>query len=222
MVDEYLSDEERLEMAKKWWLENYKSILAGALIAVVVVGGWRYWQYRTTSRSQAAGAMFSQLTEELSKHDNSGALATGQSIIGKYADTPYAAQAALALAQLKATSGKPADGEPMLQWVIKNAKDQGLKLLARLRLARLKLAENDAQGALDALNGADAGGFAPLYDALRGDAYAKLGKPGDARAAYAKALENWSDTLGDRSLIQMKLDSLPTAAPAAGTKAQKP
>lgn len=215
MVDEYLSDEERLEMAKKWWIENYKSILAGALIAVVVVGGWRYWEYRTVSRSQTAAALFNQLADSMAKQDKDGALKAGNQIIDKYSDTPYAAHAALVLAQLQSSTGKPADGEQMLDWVLKNSKDDGLKLLARLRLARIKLAMNDAQGALDTLNGADAGGFAPLYADLRGDAEAKLGKIAEARAAYQQALAGWSDNLGDRSLIEMKLNSLPA-------KAQKP
>ena len=212
MVDEYLSDEERLEMAKKWWLENYKSILAGALIAVVVVGGWRYWQYRTLERSQTAAALFERLAQSMAAKDQDGALKTGKELMDGYSDTPYAAHAALALAQLQASTGKPADGEQDLEWVIKNAKDDGLKLLARLRLARVKLSLDDAQGALDALNGADAGGFAPLYDDLRGDADAKLGKNDEARAAYQKALEGWSDNLGDRSLVEMKLNSLPAKA----------
>ena len=215
VVDEYLSDEERLEMAKKWWIENYKSILAGALIAVVVVGGWRYWEYRTVSRSQTAAALFNQLADSMAKQDKDGALKAGNQIIDKYSDTPYAAHAALVLAQLQSSTGKPADGEQMLDWVLKNSKDDGLKLLARLRLARIKLAMNDAQGALDTLNGADAGGFAPLYADLRGDAEAKLGKIAEARAAYQQALAGWSDNLGDRSLIEMKLNSLPA-------KAQKP
>lgn len=216
MVDEYLSDEERLEMAKKWWLENYKSIVAGALIAVVIVGGWRYWQYRTVSRSQTAAALFTQLTDAMSKHDKDGALKTGNQILDTYSDTPFAAQAALVLAQLQSSNGKPADGEKMLDWVIKNSKDDGLKLLARLRLARVKLSTGDAQGALDTLKAVDdAGGFTPLYAALRGDAYAKLGKNDDARTAYQQALAAWTENLGDRSLIEMKLNSLPT-------KAQKP
>jgi len=212
VVEEYLSDEERLEMAKKWWLENYKSIIAGALIAVVVVGGWRYWEYRTTSRSQAAALLFNQLADAMAKQDKDGALKTGNQILTTYSDTPYAAQAALVLAQLQASTGKPADGGQMLEWVMKNSKDDGLKLLARLRLARIKLAMNDAQGALDTLNGVDAGGFAPLYDDLRGDAEVKLGKSAEARAAYQQALLAWTDNLGDRSLIEMKINSLPAKA----------
>ena len=212
MVEEYLSDEERLEMAKKWWLENYKSIIAGALIAVVVVGGWRYWEYRTTSRSQVAALLFNQLADAMAKQDKDGALKTGNQILTTYSDTPYAAQAALVLAQLQASTGKPADGGQMLEWVMKNSKDDGLKLLARLRLARIKLAMNDAQGALDTLNGVDAGGFAPLYDDLRGDAEVKLGKSAEARAAYQQALLAWTDNLGDRSLIEMKINSPPAKA----------
>jgi predicted negative regulator of RcsB-dependent stress response len=226
-VDEDLSELERLELVKKWWKENYTSILLGAVIAVVVVGGWRYWQYRTESRSEAASALYTDLATDMSKHDDAASYKTGKQIITDYADTPYAAHAALALAQVQATAGKLDEGGKFLDWVMQHSKDDGLKLLARLRLARLKLAGNDAQAALDTLNGAqDVGGFAPLYDALRGDAYAKLGKNDEARTAYGKALAAWSDTLGDRSLVQMKLDSLPTVAPkpapAAATKAAKP
>ena len=76
-MDEDLSELERLEAAKKWWHENYKSILLGAAIAVVVVGGWRYWQYRTQLRNEAASALFTDLETAMQKHDQAGALKTG-------------------------------------------------------------------------------------------------------------------------------------------------
>ena len=227
-MDEDLSELERWEQAKKWWSDNYKSIFLGAFIAVAVVGGWRYWQYRVESRSEAASALFADVVTDVSKNDDAAASKAGEQIIDQYSDTPYAAHAALALAELQATAGKLDDAGQKLQWVIQHSGDEGLKLLARLRLARLKLGANDPQAALDMLDGAqDASGFAPLYDALRGDAYAKLGKNDAARAAYQKALSAWTDTLGDRSLVQMKLDGLPTAAapnraPVAATKASKP
>lgn len=114
----------------------------------------------------------------------------------------------------------------MLDWVIRHAKDDSLKLLARLRLARIKLAVGDPQAALTALAGVNAGGFAPLYAELRGDAYAKLGKADDARAAYTQALAQWAPDMGDKSMVQMKLNDLgqapaapATPAPAAGSHA---
>ena len=207
-MDENLSELERLELAKKWWRENYKPILSGALIAFVVVGGWRYWQYRVEARGETASTLFVQLSAALAVHDQAAATKLGDQIMKDYDDTPYASQAAFALAQLEATAGKIDDGEQKLNWVMQHSKDDGLKLLARLRLARLQFAAGNAQAALDTLGGVDAGGFAPLYAELKGDAYTKLGKTDEARAAYKQALDAWTDALGDRSLVQMKLDAL--------------
>jgi predicted negative regulator of RcsB-dependent stress response len=222
-VDEDLSDLERLEAAKKWWNENYKSILLGALIAVVVVGGWRYWQYRTQVRNEAASALFGDLVKDMQKHDDAAALKTGGQLMDQYSDTAYATHAALALAQLQASANKYPESEKMLQWAVDHGQDPGLQMLARLRLARVRLAAGDAKSALASLDTPDAGGFAPLFDALRGDVEMKLGDAAQARDAYKKALDAWNDELGDKSLLQMKLDSLPAApaaAPASATKAK--
>ena len=225
-MDEYLSDDERLEMAKKWWQENYRSILLGALIAVVLVGGWRYWQYRTQSRNEAASALFTDLETAMQKHDQAGALKLGGQIMDQYDDTAYAAQAALNLAQIQVNAGKLPEAGKLLQQAMDHGKDPGLQLLARLRLARVQLAAGDAKSALATLKDQDASGFAPLFDELRGDAEVKLGDNDQARADYKQALAAWSEQMGDSSMLQMKLDSLPaptSSAPAPSTaKAGKP
>lgn len=220
-MDEYLSDKEQAERLKKWWLENYRSILAGIVIALFIIGGWRYWQHRVQTRSAAASAMFNSMSDALTAGNGPEALKLGNSLISQYSDTPYAAQAALAMARFDVETGKPDDSMKMLDWVIQHSKDPNLVLLAKLRMARVKLAVGDAQAALKVLDVKDAGGFAALFSDVRGDAYVKLGNVEQARKAYSEALANWSDEMGDKSLIQMKLNALAAPAdskPAAGAK----
>lgn len=222
-MDEYLSDREQAERIKKWWLENYRSIIAGIVIALLIIGGWRYWQHRVQTRSAAASAMFESMSNALSSSNGADALKLANGLISEYADTPYASQAALAMARYDVESGKLDDAIKMLDWANQHSRDQNLVLLTKLRLARAKLAVGDPQAALAVLTVKNEGGFAALYDDVRGDAYAKLGQHDKARAAYTAALAKWSDQMGDKSLIQMKLNSLgsaQTAQPAAGAKSK--
>ncbi len=218
-MDEFLSDKEQAERLKKWWLDNYKSILAGIIIAIVIIFGWRYWQHRVQTRSVTASTLYSQMTALLAASSGPQALQIANQIINNYGDTPYASQSALAMAQYDAATGKHDAAMQMLDWVISNSKDNGLRLLARLRLARVKLTVDDPQAALTALAGVKPGGFAALYNVVRGDAYMQLGKFNQARNAYRQALNQWTPGMGDKSLVQMKLDDLNQAPAAAATQA---
>ncbi|MGH8293010.1 MAG: YfgM family protein [Gammaproteobacteria bacterium] len=221
-MDEFLSDQEQIERIKKWWLDNWKSILAGIIIALIIIFGWRYWQHRTQVRSLTASAMYNQMGALLTEAQGPQALQVANQLVNNYADTPYAAQAALAMAQYDVGTNKPDDAMQMLGWVINHSKDDGLKLLARLRMAHVKLSVGDPRAALAALSGVAAAGFAPLYDEARGDAYVKLGESAQARAAYQSALQAWTPQLGDKSLLQMKLDALGGPAPAAASTTPAP
>lgn len=221
-MDEFLSEQEQVERLKKWWLDNWKSIAAGIVIALIIIFGWRYWQHRSQVRSLTASAMYDQMGSLLATGQGPQALQVANQLVNNYSDTPYAAQAALAMAQYDVGSNKPDDAMQMLDWVIAHSQDQGLQLLARLRLARVKLSVGDPQAALTALSGVAASGFTPLFDAVRGDAYLKLGETAQARAAYQSALNAWTPEMGDKSLLQMKLDNLTGAAPAAVPHTQAP
>lgn len=222
-MDDFLTDEERAERIKKWWLDNWKSIAAGVIIALIIIFGWRYWQHRTETRSLTASAMYDQMGQLVATGQGAAALKLANELVSNYRDTPYASQAALAMAQYDVGSSKPDDAMQMLDWVIKNSKDDGLRLLARLRLAQVKLSVGDPRAALTALADVQPGGFAPLFDATRGDAYVKLGETGKARAAYEAALKGWTPEMGDDSLLKMKLDNLGGgAAPAAATQEAVP
>jgi predicted negative regulator of RcsB-dependent stress response len=55
--------------------------------------------------------------------------------------------------------------------------------------------------------------YSALSGEIRGDAFAKLGRVDDARAAYQDALSHLDPQAPNRNFVQMKLDDL-AAAPA--------
>ncbi|MGH8279928.1 MAG: YfgM family protein [Gammaproteobacteria bacterium] len=222
MADEFFTDEERAEQFKKWWLDNWKSIAAGVIIALVIIFGWRYWQHRTETRGLTASELYMEMGQMLAVGQGPAALKLANELVGKYRDTPYAAQAALAMAQYDVGTSKPDDAMQMLDWVIQNSKDSGLRLLARVRLAQVKIEVGDPHAALVALEGVAPGGFAALFDLTRGDAYVKLGETGQARAAYAQALKAWTPEMGDDSLVRMKLESVGGTVPPAAAASSAP
>lgn len=221
-MDEFLSEQEQVERLKKWWLDNWKSILVGVIIALIIIFGWRYWQRRTQVRSLTASVMYIQMGSLLAAGQGPQALQVANQLVNNYRDTPYAAQAALAMAQYDVSSNKPDDAMQMLDWVINHSKDEGLKLLARLRLARVKLSVGDPHAALVALSGVAASGFTPLFDEVQGDAYMQLGETAQARAAYQHALDTWTPEMGDKSLLQMKLNNLTNTTPTVAAHTPVP
>ena len=94
-----------------------------------------------------------------------------------------------------------------LRWVLAHAPVDGLRQLARLRLARVLLASGDSEGAITLLDGADGEAFADLYAEVRGDAALAKGDSTQARRAYTQALGNNGSGAGSL-LLQMKLENL--------------
>ena len=70
---------------------------------------------------------------------------------------------------------------------MKGSKDEPLRLVARARLARVELAQNNADAALRTLGGGEPGAFTALYDVIRGDALYAKGDRAGAVAAWRKA-----------------------------------
>ena len=87
-----------------------------------------------------------------------------------------------------------------------------MKSLAALRLARVKLAQGDADGAVKLVDGVPKDEYSSLAGEIRGDAFAKLGRADDARAAYQDALSHLDPQAPNRDFVQMKLDDIAVAS----------
>ncbi|MDD9811755.1 MAG: tetratricopeptide repeat protein [Gammaproteobacteria bacterium] len=137
---------------------------------------------------------------------------TAEELMADYAATPYAVHAAFALAKLSVERGELAPAAQSLQWILDHTggDDAVLRHIARLRLASVLLAQNEAERAIELLRRpVDATtGFTARYDELRGDAHLQSGDSDAARDAYRRGLDALSaDSIG-HFLLKLKLDNL--------------
>jgi len=137
---------------------------------------------------------------------------TAAELMADYAATPYAVHAAFALAKLSVERGELAPAAQSLQWILDHTggDDAVLRHIARLRLASVLLAQNEAARAIELLRRpVDATtGFTARYDELRGDAHLQSGDSDAARDAYRRGLDALSaDSIG-HFLLKLKLDNL--------------
>lgn len=202
------SDEEALEAVKRWWKENGGFIVAGLVIGLALIGGWRFWQASLETQAQEASVLHQEFLSAASEEALPRARELTDKLQEDYDGTPYAAQASLRLAGLLVGGDQPEDAVAPLRWVIDNAPNPELGKLARVRLARVHVALSQPEAALEVLEGQDPGRFAALYEEARGDAMLAADRPADARQAYGRALELASGEFAARSELEMKYHDL--------------
>jgi predicted negative regulator of RcsB-dependent stress response len=108
---------------------------------------------------------------------------------------------------------------------MEQTEDKQLALVARLRLARVQLAQNKPDEAIATLDAVDPGAFKPRYQEARGDAlYAKGDKPGALKEYQSARIGALTQSI-DTQTLDLKIDDLvaenvvpPPAPPAASTK----
>ena len=206
-MEEYLDEREQWERVKAWLREQGPWALISVAIVGIAVGGWRYYQSRIEQRDLTAQARYQQVLNSFSHDDVAGGVLIADQLIKDYPSTPYANQADLAAARVAVEIGKLDQAATRLERVLSSTRDPQLKLVARLRLARVQLGEGQPDQALRTLTTADVGAFAARYDEVRGDALLAKGDRAGALKAYQQARRVGGDTL-DTGLLDLKISEL--------------
>jgi predicted negative regulator of RcsB-dependent stress response len=205
----HYEDEAQVEQLRRWWRENWMALVGGLALGLAGIFGWEAWQNAQLATAQRA----SQLYEDLDKtaaDDKDRLKDTVSKLIADYADTPYAAQGQLLVAQRAVERNDFESARDSLNWVIGHSGDPGLKKIAKLRLARVLWQLGKADDALAQLDAADDDAFAALNQELRGDIQLGKGDRAAARSAYAKAMELGPAPQG-KDALQRKIDQLTDA-----------
>ena len=211
MAETYQTEEEQVQAIKDWWKANGKAIIAGLIIGLGGIGGWRWWTDHQKTQSEQASLIYAQVIDAAARGNVARVTTEGQKILEQYAGTPYATLTALLLARAAVEKQDDEAAVAHLQWVIDRGADEGFRHLARLRLARVRLQQDQPAAALALLGTGSVPGFDALYSDVRGDAYRAQQKPALAAAEYRKALLDGGLNRELRSRIEMKLNEVATA-----------
>lgn len=196
------SEDEDLERARAFWKANGNPIIAGILIGVVAIVGYNYWQHHQRNQGEEASVLFDQAG------DPGQSISAADTLMADYSDSPYAALAALKAAGNSMAQGQVEEAQNYLNWVLENAKDDGVKHLARLRLASALIENEEAEKAISLLGFENKANFEARYHELLGDAYSRLDQTGKAAESYQRSLDSITGPSTARGLIQLKLENV--------------
>lgn len=203
-MDENLTDKEQIENLQKWWKENSTFVITGLALGASVLFGWNYYKTQALKKAYNAGVVYDTLIAAVGGAESDAALGAADRLSADFAGTPYAELAPLAVAKLHVDNGDLDAAAAALEPALSAGGE--VALTVRSRLARIRIAQERGQDALDLLN-VEAGAYEPLFDEIRGDAYAIMGQAQNAHDAYSEALDS-DGTAVDRNYVQVKMAAL--------------
>ena len=219
-METFRTEEEQVEALRKWWDENGRSTVVAIALALTVGFGWQAWQERELQQSEAASARYDEMLEASRQTQDEAQRATlrhlAEGIKTDYPNSSYAIFAAMHLARLAIDETDMDAAERELRWVLTAKPAEEIRLVAELRLARVIAAGGDAQSALQIIDAAEAGAYAPAFAEAKGDILQASGETDSAIVAYQQALALAAASGGGASSsLQLKLAAL-TPVPARG------
>jgi predicted negative regulator of RcsB-dependent stress response len=208
-----LDDSEQLEQVKAWFRENGLWIVAGIVIGVGGLGGYQWYENRRNTQAETASERYDAMIEAFTRNDQTRGLTLVDEINREYAWTPYAALSTLVAARVHIEANELDKAAAGLKSVMETAKDDEIKLIARLRLARVLSAQGKHDEALALLTVKEAGEFAPRIAETRGDLLLAKGDRAGALREYQTARAGEKDGVVDVDLLDLKIRDLGGSPP---------
>ena len=211
-MDVYKSEKEQWEDVKTWLRENTAWIVAGVVLGVGIIYGYRYWDSRESHRAIEAHLIYGDVINALYANKKDVAVKALGRLDSDFGRTPYGDQARLALARAYVDDGKPGEAIVPLTKIMNDSHDDALRHVARLRIARILAGAGKLDEALKMLDGAGSSGFDPRYQEARGDVLYAKGDRAGALAAYQGAAASKVPAIVDEDQLKLKIADLADVA----------
>lgn len=202
-------EDEQVEALTRWLKKNGPGILTGIGLGLAVVIGWNTWTNLKAGRQEHASALYTAVRQAATNKDPGELQLRSEALLDAYGSSTYADLTRLMLARASLEQDDVDGATTYLQQII-DGDGQELVDIARLRMARILISQERLDEAELQINSVSNISFTAEQDELRGDLFLARDQPERARDAYQAALAALGDS-ANRSLVEMKLDSLPAA-----------
>lgn len=208
------SEAEQWERAKEWLRANAVWIAAGLAIGALGLGGWRWYQERLQVRAETASTRYEEMLQAFQRNDALRGLTLAAELNREFASTPYAALASLMAARAHVDANELDKAAESLKSVMDGAEDEELRMIARLRYARVLAAQGKYDDALATLDVPEPGEFDTRLSDVRGDVLFAKGDREGALREYLAARQGDSQGRIDTEMLDLKIRDLGGTPPA--------
>ncbi len=199
---------EQGEIVKSWLRENGGAIVLGLVLAFGSLFGLKQWQRWETNQHQQASSEYEVMIALLSEGNLDAAVANYETLKADFSRSAYTSLASLHMAKARLEAGQVDLSAQLLEHAMNNAKPAAVQVVARERLARVRLDQGDHEAALALLNGVPSdSGFEAQFAEIRGDIHRLKGDMAEAARYYSEALDAREAGTGNRAFLEIKLES---------------
>lgn len=220
-MEDNLTDQQRADQIRDWLGVNGWYLLAGVVLGLAGLFGFRAYQGHGQQQAEKASAIYEELLATVRAKRGTRAAELMQQLATDYKSTPYVDLGRLLMARVSIDEGKPDAAVGYLRQVADGARSREMGDVARLRLGRLLIQEEKYEEALKVLAPPRNSALAARYHEVRGDAYSAMGKNAEAASEYQAALKQEDVGVIDPPFVQAKLEEVGNGGPSGVTADDK-
>lgn len=205
----YKTEEEQIDDLKRWIKSYGPSILAGIILAIALLYGWRYWNSYQHNRAVKASVLYQQAVDAYQTKRTDLLSKSVHALQKKYPKSPYASYAVFLQVKIAANQQDYIAAENELNWIITHSHDKNIKAIAALRLGSILTADHQEELAIKTLESVatNNAAFKGLAHIKIADAYLALGDTNKANVNYEAASKLLPDAGNTMPTLAVKLDN---------------
>ncbi len=202
-----LTEEQQVEQLKEWWKDNGTPLIIGAVLGLSGFFGYRYWTEQQVAYQESASNLYVQVTEQLEGADKAKLAEAAKEVKLQFPDSSYAILSSFHLAKIAVDEKDLDKAATELNWIIDKHASNELSNIAKIRLARILIAQEKAEQALPLLQFDNESGYFEVASMVKGDALFALGKKPEALEAY-QAADNLGQATSSHPTLKLLIEEL--------------